>query len=85
MVEEKTQSGKSQKHEVTLPTEIIEGALTLEEIGALFILMALPYYDNDLGWDKNNKFKDIINHFIKEGIIIPNNKDNSVEIDLTWI
>lgn len=73
------------QQDITLPTEIINGSLTLEEIGALVVLMSLPYHNEDYGWGENEQFNIILKHFIKEEIIIPNNENNSVEIDLTWI
>jgi hypothetical protein len=70
---------------ITIPTEIINGSLSLEEIGSLIVLMSLPYCDDDYGWGTNEQFNKTLKHFIEEEIVIPNNDDNSVEIDLTWI
>lgn len=42
------------QQDITLPTEIINGSLTLEEIGALVVLMSLPYHNEDYGWGKMN-------------------------------
>lgn len=75
------------KQEITLPIELANTHLTLEEIGALFVLMALPHFDTDLKWGEHKQFMGIIQDFVREGIIIPSkvNDDTSVEIDLTWI
>jgi hypothetical protein len=72
------------QQDITIPTEIINGSLTLEEIGTLIILMALPYCNNDYGWGENKEFNKNLKHFIEEEIVIPVG-GNSVEIDLTWI
>jgi len=73
------------QQDITIPTEIINGSLSLEEIGTLIILMSLPYCDEDYGWGGNEQFNKNLKHFIEEEIVIPNTDDNSVEIDLTWI
>jgi hypothetical protein len=69
---------------ITIPIDLINGSLTLDEIGTLVVLMSLPHCDNDFGWDTNKTFNKNLKHFIDEEIVVPTG-DNSVEIDLTWV
>lgn len=76
---------EKKNQEVTLPVDLATNKLSLDEIGSIFILMALPYLESDHGWDKNDRLKDIVDDFFKRGILTSTPDDdggNNVEIDL---
>lgn len=68
--------------DITLPRELANGTLTLEEIGAIFVLMNFREYSER--WKENEVFKLNIEALMKEGIISLT-ENNEVHIDLTWI
>ena len=72
------------KDEITLPLELANG-LTLEEIGAMYILMALPHLPRDSNWFIDEKLIDYLNYFESEEIIKTNKDNFNIEIDLTWL
>lgn len=79
---------KNKTMEVLLPVDLATNKLSLNEIGSIFVLMALPYLDNDHGWDKDDSLKDIIEDFFKRGILTSTSADDggvNVEIDLDKI
>lgn len=70
--------------DIKLPVELASGALTLDEIGAIFVLMCYPKLENNSFWDDHKKLSDIIDNFRQEGILTVND-DDKFELDLTWI
>jgi hypothetical protein len=75
------------KEEITLPLDIASDSLTLEEIGALVVLMAMPKMKRDSKWFLNKKLLDYLDYFLSEGIVTKpeGSEDLQLEIDLTWI
>lgn len=76
---------EKKNHDVTLPVDLATNKLSLEEIGSIFILMALPHLESDHGWDKNDRLKDIVDDFFKRGILTSTPTGDggaNVEIDL---
>lgn len=73
--------------EITLPVELASDGLTLEEIGALYVLMALPKLDRKSKWFIDDSLLEYLNYFIDEEIVIPSKEDGNlgIEIDLTWL
>ena len=71
--------------DITLPSDIVNGSLTLDEIGTIVVLMGLHFSTEDYNWGNNETFKKNLNHFIEEGIVMVSLEDDSAEIDLTWI
>ena len=73
--------------DITIPIEMATDALSLEEIGALLVVMTLPHNPKSPEWGKNEKFLKMINHLIDEGIIVPSKVDGKLDmdIDLTWL
>ena len=71
---------------INIPTEILNGSLTPEEIGTIVILMALPRIKNNFNWTQNKQFAEIVERFISEGIVTIVGEDKQkLDIDLTWI
>lgn len=80
-----TMGDKDKITDVILPTDLATNKLTLEEIGSIFILMALPHLESDHGWDKDEKLKGIIEDFFNRGILTSTTESDggvNVEIDL---
>jgi hypothetical protein len=72
------------KKDIKLPLELADG-MTLEEIGAIYILMALPHLPRESNWFIDEKLIDYLRYFEEEGIITTNGEDFNIEIDLTWL
>lgn len=72
------------KTDIKLPLELADG-MTLEEIGAIYILMALPYLPRESNWFIDDKLIEYLKYFEEEGIIHTNKENFNVEIDLTWL
>jgi hypothetical protein len=72
------------KKEITLPLELADG-MTLEEIGAIYILMALPHLPRESNWFIDEKLINYLRYFEEEGIIETNKENFNIEIDLTWL
>lgn len=70
--------------EITLPLSLANGNLTLEEIGAIFVLMCLPKLEDKTFWEREKNLIDLIDYFRKEGIL-NSCDDDKLELDLTWI
>jgi len=73
--------------EITLPVEMASDALSLEEIGALFVIMTMPYNEKSEWWGKHEQFLKTVKSLIDEGIVVATNVDGKLDmdIDLTWI
>ena len=73
--------------DITLPVDLASDGLTLEEIGALYVLMALPKLNRKSKWFIDDKLLAYLNYFIDEEIVIPSGEDGNlnIEIDLTWL
>lgn len=74
--------------EITLPIEIASDSLTLEEIGALVVLSAMPHLKRESNWFIDERLHDLLDEFMSEEIVTqPKNPDNALqlEIDLTWV
>ena len=71
------------KTELTLPIEMYK--LGLNEMGAIFILMASPDMEDQykLFWEQNTDFKKAVADLVEDEIVIT--KNGEVEIDLTWV
>lgn len=70
--------------DITLPIELTNG-LTLEEIGAIYILMALPHLEKSSKWFIDDRLNELLHYFEEEGIVITNDENFNIEIDLTWL
>lgn len=71
--------------DVKLPVGLATTKLTLDEIGVIFVLMALPHLEGDHEWDTNERLKEIVEDFLKRGILIATlttDGGTNVEIDL---
>ena len=89
MVEEIVRCGKHiMKSDILLPVELAEsGKLSLSQIGALFVLMAMPHLDTTNPWNHDSEFKDIVSDLVNKRIIIPSmdGDELNIEIDITDI
>ncbi len=59
-----------QPKDIILPVELAIGKYSLQEIGAIVVLMCIPHLD-DLSketWNKDEQLMDILDTFISEGI-----------------
>lgn len=70
--------------DIVLPIELANG-LTLEEIGAIYILMCLPHLDRSSEWFIDDRLQELLVSFTEEGIVTTNDDDFNIEIDLTWL
>lgn len=72
------------KTELILPIELYK--LGLEEIGAIFVLMASPYMEDEFKkyWQGNTQFQGIIFDLKNDEIIIEE-EGHDLQIDLTWV
>ncbi len=70
-------------HEVRLPIELSK--LSVEEIGTIFLIMVMPYLDDEskLRWATDSTFIRTILDLKQEEIVTISN--DGVDIDLTWI
>lgn len=68
--------------DIILPVELANGALTLEEIGTIFVLTSISHQFID-HWKDDADFRRILLSLKNEGIV--SMKDGELEIDLTWI
>lgn len=69
--------------DITLPLDVAK--LSVEEIGTIFLVMAMPHLTDDekVRWATDEVFISTIKDLIKEEIIVISNDE--VEINLTWI
>lgn len=72
------------KTEITLPIELYK--LGLDEIGAIFILMASPHMEEKYKkyWEDNYGFKKVL-EILKKDEIVSLDENNKLNIDLTWV
>ena len=63
---------------IKIPREIVDHTYTLEEIGALVILLESPNMHRDLSdkWDNTPQFKHILGNFLYRGIVRVDKKEN---------
>lgn len=77
------------KSELTLPIDIASDALTLEEIGALVVIMASPNLPKGSEWPTSQILADHVSAFMREGILTTELDEESgdieLNIDLTWV
>lgn len=59
-----------QAKDITLPVELATGKFTLQEIGAIVVLMCLPSLEEDqvLLWGDSESLKETLNELIDEGV-----------------
>lgn len=76
------------KTEITLPIELANLHLDLDDIGAIFVLMCIPHMDDaeKAEWVKDEDFMYIINDLMNEEIVKSSEIDGelTVEIDLSF-
>jgi hypothetical protein len=70
-------------NDITLPLETAK--LSVEEIGTIFLVMAMPHLSDDekVRWATDDMFIKTLRGLIKEEIVIISNDE--VEINLTWL
>lgn len=70
---------------ITLPLEVFDGRFTLEQVGAIAILMAIPNMtkENVTHWGNDAFFMPIVNGLVasKHATVSPNG-DGSVKLEL---
>jgi hypothetical protein len=76
------------KADIVIPLELANPNYTLEEIGAMVIIMCFPHLDEDTleTWSKDKDLKEILCDLKDEGIIIVHEDKGEwgeLEIDLT--
>lgn len=75
-------------NDITLPKELAESNLTLEEIGSIFVFYSLPKIGekSQSFWSTNERMGEVGKDLTKKGIIMfsrDENGDNIMEIDLS--
>ncbi len=60
----------TQSKDIILPVELAIGKYSLQEIGAIVVLMCIPHLDDPFkeAWNKDEQLMDILDTFISEGI-----------------
>lgn len=74
--------------EITLPRELAESKLSLEEIGAIFVLFSLPKLAEEfrISWSRDENMSEVGESLIERGIIkmsVDDNNENIMTIDIT--
>ena len=74
--------------QITLPIELFDGRFTLEQVGAIAVLMGIPYMTQEVvtHWGKDDSFMPIVNKLVNDGHAkVTPDEDGAVklEIDLT--
>lgn len=74
------------KYDITIPVEMGSTMLSVEEIGAMVLVMTFPYLTDDTRhqWMGDETFTTALASLIYEGIISIG-QTSGVDIDLTWI
>lgn len=77
-------------NDITLPKELAESNLTLDEIGSIFVFYSLPKIGekSQSFWSTNEKMVETGKHLTEKGIIKFSRNDedeNIMEIDLTYV
>ncbi len=77
----------TEQKNITLPLEVVDGRFTLEQVGAIVVLMGVPTMPNEKidHWGNDPKFMPIVNDLVATGVAKAINDGDSVliEIDLT--
>jgi hypothetical protein len=78
----------TEQKDITLPLEVLDGRFTLEQVGAISVLMGIPYMTNEQvdHWGSIPEFIPVINNFVKTGIAKAVPEDDGgikLEIDLS--
>lgn len=71
-----------QKQDIVLPIELASGKYSLEEIGAIFVLMTVPSLDKDTRemWNENEDLMDILEVLISLGIAKTEEVDGNINL-----
>jgi hypothetical protein len=70
-------------NEITLPIELFDGRLSLEEIGTVGVIMSYPHQPKDIldKWDGTAIFNQTINEMMDRGMIVVEGDDLVLKID----
>jgi hypothetical protein len=71
--------------DITLPLEVSNGKLTLEEIGAIFVLFSLPKIEDEelkTSWSNDDYLGEVLQSMIDRKIVEYDTKDGILEIQL---
>lgn len=78
----------TEQKDITVPLEVLDGRFSLEQIGAISVLMGIPYMPKEKveHWGNIPEFMEIINDFVRTKIAKASPDDDGsikLEIDLT--
>lgn len=70
-------------NEITLPIELFDGRLSLQEIGTVCVTMSYPHQPKDIldKWDENAIFNQTINEMMDRGMIVVEGDDLVLKLD----
>jgi hypothetical protein len=70
-------------NEITLPIELFDGRLSLEEIGTVAVIMSYPHQSKDIldKWDGTAIFNQTINEMMDRGMIVVEGDELVLKID----
>lgn len=70
-------------NEITLPLELFDGRLSLQEIGTVCVTMSYPHQPKDIldKWDENAIFNQTINEMMDQGMIVVEGDDLVLKLD----